>query len=499
MGREGLSLRALATGLALLAGLACRPPVVGVPADPPPAPREFRGLWVATVANIDWPSARDLPPEAQREEALDHIRRARRLGLNAILLQVRPAADALYPSPLEPWTEFLTGTQGRAPEPAYDPLAFWIEACHAEGLELHAWFNPFRAGHPSGTSPLAPGHVRVARPELVRTYGDQVWLDPAEPAAADHSLAVILDVVRRYDVDGVHLDDYFYPYPVKDAAGRKVDFPDAGPWEAYLAAGGTLSRSHWRRAQVDRFIERLYAEVHRVKAHVSVGISPFGLPRPDRRSAGVAGFSQYDELYADVERWLEAGWLDYLAPQLYWKRDTPTRPFLPLLDDWRASNPLGRPIWPGLYTSQTAGPALWPAEEITGQIEAARSREGSLGHLHFSAMALRKNVEGVADRLADLYGGGALVPPAPWLGGTPPPAPQLRLTREGEGYRVAGAGAGPLALWARYGATWRFHRLPGAGGMVPARWGGAALAEVRVSAVGRTGLEGPQVSVEVPI
>ena len=179
------------------------------PGEPPPAPREFRGAWIASVANIDWPSRPGLPAEAQRDEARELVRIARRTGLNALILQVRPAADALYASRLEPWSEYLTGEQGRPPQPPYDPLAFWIDEAHRAGIELHAWFNPYRVRHPSARGPLASGHVANTHPESVRPYGDMLWLDPGDPLAAELALAAILDVVRRYDVDGVHVDDYF--------------------------------------------------------------------------------------------------------------------------------------------------------------------------------------------------------------------------------------------------------------------------------------------------
>ena len=466
---------------------------------PPAAPREFRAAWVATVANIDWPSARGLSAETQQAEARAIIAKARSLGLNALILQVRPAADALYASQLEPWSEYLTGQQGRAPEPRYDPLAFWIEEAHGAGLELHAWFNPYRARHASARSPLAASHVANGHPGLVRTYGDQLWLDPGEPAAAAHVLAVILDVVRRYNVDGVHIDDYFYPYPIQDAAGQKVDFPDEPAWQAFLARGGALSRTDWRRSHVDRLIERIYKEVHREKSYVRVGVSPFGLGRPERRPPGVTGFSQYDELYADAERWLGQGWLDYFVPQLYWTMASPGQPFAPLLDYWRAQNPKGRSVWPGLFTSRTGSADPWPPEEITTQIQLTRSRGGSLGHAHFSMVALMKDYGGIAGRLANVYGGPALVPAAAWLGGAAPPAPSVRLMRSGPDpatVRVAvGTGEAPrlLALWASYGGTWRFFTLPGGGGSLPALGGGKPLVAVVAAAVGRTGLESPRV------
>ncbi|WP_243302228.1 glycoside hydrolase family 10 protein [Geothrix oryzisoli] len=471
------------------------------PANPPPAPREFRAAWVATVANIDWPSRRQEPVEAQQAEVRDIIAKARAIGLNALILQVRPSADALYASPLEPWSEFLTGTQGRPPEPFYDPLAFWIEEAHRAGLELHAWFNPFRVRASSARSASAPNHLSRARPDLVRSYGDQLWLDPGEPGAVDHVVAVILDVVHRYDVDGVHIDDYFYPYPVKNDAGQAVDFPDDPSWRAFRESGGTISRADWRRQNVDRFLERVYREVHREKPYARVGVSPFGLGRPDRRPPGVNGFSQYDELYAHAEVWLERGWVDYLMPQLYWKREAAGQPFGTLLDTWRAQNPKGRPVWPGLFTSRTVAPEPWPAAEIIEQIRLTRSRGGVPGHAHFSMAALRSNAGGIADRLTELYAGPALVPTAEWLGGSTPPPPSVWLQGAKAGateVRVAWTGGGDarlLALWGRYGEAWRFFTLPAGGGALPARSGGQPLESVRAFSVGPTGLESPAAAI----
>ncbi len=473
--------------------------------EPPPAPREFRAAWVATVANIDWPSTRGSSTDLQKGDARDLIAQARSLGLNALILQVRPSADALYASQLEPWSEFLTGEQGKPPDPSYDPLAFWIEEAHHAGIELHAWFNPFRARHPSARSPLAANHVGISRPDLVRTYGDQVWLDPGEPDAVEHVLAVIRDVVRRYDVDGIHIDDYFYPYPIEDPTGQPIDFPDEHSWQAFLAGGGTLSRAEWRRRNVDGFIERLYQEVHREKPLVRVGVSPFGLGRADRRPNGVTGFSQYDEIYADVELWLEQGWLDYLAPQLYWPRSSPGQPFGTLLDYWHTQNPKGRHIWPGLFTSRTGMSDPWPAVEITSQIQLLRTCGDNSGHAHFSLVALKKDYGGITEALAGVYGGPALVPATGWLGGTEPPvppAPSVQLMSsltDPATLRVeltTGEVPWLLAVWGRYGNTWHFFTIPDGTGTLPTHFGGSPLGLVFVSAVGRTGLESPRVAVQ---
>ena len=369
----------------------------------PRATREFRGAWIASVANIDWPSSPGLPVETQQEEARNLVGTARDVGLNALILQVRPAADALYASPFEPWSEYLTGEQGRSPQPFYDPLAFWVDEAHRAGLELHAWFNPYRARHPSAKGALAAQHAANMRPEIVKTYGEYLWLDPGEPAAAGRALAVILDVVRRYDVDGVHIDDYFYPYPVKGADGQEIAFPDDNSWNAYLASGGGLSRPDWRRANVDALVERMYSEVHRQSDRVRVGVSPFGIGRPDRRPPGVTGFSQYDAIYADVERWLENGWMDYLAPQLYWKSDSPGQPFAALLAYWQSQNPRRRDICPGLFTSRIdESENSWTPDDILGQVALARAG-GANGHVHFSLSAIAQNRRGIADRLRAVY------------------------------------------------------------------------------------------------
>jgi uncharacterized lipoprotein YddW (UPF0748 family) len=400
---EGLSRRAALSRIAALLAAGSSGCTTVERATAPAKTREFRGAWIASVANIDWPSRPGLPVEIQQAEIRSLVRTARSVGLNALILQVRPAGDALYASAIEPWSEYLTGEQGRAPQPYYDPLAFWIDEVHRAGIELHAWFNPYRARHPSAKGALSPQHVARARPDIVKAYGDYLWMDPGEPEACDRGLAVILDVVRRYDVDGVHVDDYFYPYPVKDADGKEVAFPDDNSWSAYLARGGRLSRADWRRANVDTFIERLYREVHRVNDRVRVGISPFGLGRPDRRPAGIIGFSQYDSIYADVEKWLENGWMDYLVPQLYWKSDSPGQPFARLLAYWQSQNAHRRDIWPGLFTNRIdASGESWMPEDILGQIGLARAA-GAGGHVHFSMSALAQDRRGIDAKLREAY------------------------------------------------------------------------------------------------
>ena len=268
----------------------------------PSLPREFRGAWIATVNNIDWPSKPGLPITKQKKELTELINAAARLNLNCLIFQVRPACDALYPSKLEPWSEYLTGKMGKAPSPAWDPLAYAINESHRRGLELHAWFNPYRARYKGAKGTPDPNHISRTQPTLVKTYDGYQWLDPAEPAAANHSLSVIMDVVNRYDVDGIHIDDYFYPYPDSE----RTSFPDEISWKK---SNSKLSRKDWRRMHINSFIKRIHNEIHKVKPYVKFGISPFGIWRPGYPEQ-IKGLDAYDELYADARLWLRKGWMD---------------------------------------------------------------------------------------------------------------------------------------------------------------------------------------------
>lgn len=466
--------------------------------DVPPVRREFRAVWVATVSNIDWPSAPGIPAERQKQELLRILDLARDLRLNAVILQVRPQCDALYPSRLEPWSEYLTGRMGRPPEPFYDPLAFAVEQAHARGLELHAWFNPYRALHPSAARPPAATHISQARPDLAQPYGKHVWLDPGERAAQDHSLAVVLDVVRRYDIDGVHFDDYFYPYKEKDEAGREIPFPDGRSWQKYVASGGRLGRDDWRRRNVDEFVRRVAAEVRRAKPRVRFGISPFGIWRPGHPPQ-IKGLDAYAELYADSRKWLREGWVDYLAPQLYWPIEQEAQSYTALLNWWLAENVRRRHVWPGNAAYRVGSNPNFTAEEIIRQIGATREHASATGNIFFSAKSLLQNLGGVSELLkSGPYAEPALVPATPWLDRTPPRAPKVSARR-----RAAGAleitwsprGRERAFVWVvrvREGADWRTEVLPAdsraySSGAVKAHAARPAL--VAVSAVDRSGNE----------
>jgi uncharacterized lipoprotein YddW (UPF0748 family) len=484
---------------------------------PPAAPREFRAAWVSTVANIDWPSRQNLKAPQQQAEAIAILDRAKAMNLNAIVLQVRPSADAIYASPIEPWSEYLTGAQGQAPQPWYDPLKFWVTEAHARGLELHAWFNPYRARHDGARSPAASNHITRSNPSAVRRYGKFMWMDPGEEAASKQTLDVVLDVVRRYDIDGVHIDDYFYPYPIEATPGvagneaaldgrpgvkAELDFPDTPAWERYLARGGKLDRPSWRRENVNELIKDMYQGIHREKSWVRFGISPFGLGRPDRRPPGIVGFSQYDKLYADAELWLQKGWLDYFTPQLYWARSQAPQAYDVLLDYWIGQNPQGRHIWPGLFTSRIgAATKEYQPQEILDQIAATRARPQAGGHVHFSMVALMQNRKGIADQLrTGSYATPALVPATPWLGNVKPGLPRVKAVKSGKGIELnlaAGKANALYTVWARHGDEWKFTVVPATkvDWTVPDDAQLGAVEAVFVAAVDRLGIEGDRVQV----
>ena len=353
------------------------------------AQTEFRGAWVATVYNLDWPSKPGLPAETQKAQLRALLDRAAELKLNAILLQVRPASDALYSSEKEPWSQFLTGQQGESP--GYDPLRFAIEEAHARGIELHAWINPFRAVTNVKT-PLAANHVAKLHPSWTCRVANQLWLDPGEPAARAYVLGVIEDIVRRYDIDGIHIDDYFYPYPLKP---HVVSFPDDATWERYGVKSG-LSRADWRRENINDFVRSMYRTVKAIKPSIRVGISPFGIWRPRVPPTIQAELDAYNELFADSRKWLAEGWCDYLAPQLYWGIQPAKQSFPVLLEWWRAQS-RGTAIWPGIATDRIG--ASRPAKEIINQIALTRRGTDAPGHIHWSMKSLMQNRGGIAELL----------------------------------------------------------------------------------------------------
>jgi len=457
----------------------------------PQVSREFRAAWVATVANISWPSKPGLPVEQQQKEAIALLDFLQSHNFNAVIFQVRPQADALYKSALEPWSYFLTGIQGRAPEPFYDPLQFWIDAAHARGLELHVWLNPYRAHHVSG-GPVSEHSLVKTRPELVVPLKEGYWwFDPSLKATQDHGVNVVMDIVKRYDIDGVHFDDYFYPYP---SYNGNADFPDSLSWAQYQKGGGSLSRSDWRRQSVNTFIQRLYTEIKKEKKYVKFGISPFGIWRPGYPES-VSGFDQYNELYADARLWLNKGWVDYFSPQLYWPVSRLGQSYPVLLGWWTRENTQQRHVWPGISVGRDTSTAN--VTEVINQIMIDRGMQpNSSGVVHWSIASLTRNPR-LATALVDgPYKKPALVPASPWLDADAPQAPRVSLTQQANAVRVSwshtnGNDVFRWVVYYQYGHTWAYMILnqPDHSLELNMQEGPHTLQRVAVSAVDRTGNE----------
>ncbi len=381
--------------------------------------REFRGLWLATVTNVDWPSRAGLSPEQQRAELVEYLDIMEDLHFNALLLQIRPASDALYRTELEPWSRWLTGEADG--DPGYDPLEFAIEEARSRGIEVHAWFNPYRA-LTNKSDAVPEGHVAKMYPQYARTYGRYLWMDPGAEPVQEWIVKVIRDVVARYDVAGVHLDDYFYPYPTP---GQKFD--DSATYAAYVKGSGTMALNEWRRHNIHTLVQRISMEIRALKPGVKFGISPFGLYRPGEPE-GTKGLDQVEAIFSDPKRWLDRGWIDYVTPQLYWKEDSNLK-FSRLLEWWGGANSLRRHIYAGSSLGRID--EGWPISEFEIQVEASRvaaiRERQSLGNIFFGAKVFKgaKGAELQELFKKSIYPEAALPPVMGWLEDAPgPPRPR---------------------------------------------------------------------------
>jgi uncharacterized lipoprotein YddW (UPF0748 family) len=437
------------------------PPVIDIEEIKiPGAPREFRAAWVATVANINWPSKPGLSTAQQQKEALELLDFLQKHNFNAVVFQVRPQADAFYESSLEPWSYFLTGVQGKAPNPYYDPLEFWIQEAHKRGLELHVWLNPYRAHHISGGPVSDKSVVKTKSDLVVHLKQGYWWFDPSRKETQDHGVNVIMDIVKRYEIDGVHFDDYFYPYAVYN---NNEDFPDSLSWNQYVASGGKLSRSDWRRKAVNDFIKRVYDEIKKEKKHVKFGLSPFGIWKPGYPEAIVSGFNQYEELYADAKLWLNEGWIDYFSPQLYWPIVRVGQSFPVLLGWWASENTKKRHLWPGISVGRDTARAV--VNETIGQIMISRGMlPESPGVIHWSISSDTKNPALQKSLLEGPYKKPALIPASPWLDNEAPEAPALAYSEQGDKIKIQWTHTHPndvfkWVVYYRYGNTWDYQIL----------------------------------------
>jgi uncharacterized lipoprotein YddW (UPF0748 family) len=398
----------------------------------PQAQREFRAAWVATVANINWPSKPDLPAETQKQEAIALLDFLQKHNFNAAILQVRPQADALYKSDIEPWSYYLTGVQGKAPEPFYDPLEFWIKEAHDRGIELHVWLNPYRAHHKDGKE-ISDQSIVKKHPELVVYLKEGYWwMDPARKEVQDITNNVVVDLVKRYDIDGVHMDDYFYPYP---SYNKNIDFPDSASWNAYQQSGGKLSRGDWRREAVNKLIERMYKNIKAEKPWVKFGLSPFGIWRPGYPES-IQGFDQYDQLYADAKLWLNKGWIDYFTPQIYWPVNRYAQSFPVLLGWWAAENKMNRHLWPGISVGRDTSDRS--IDETLNQIMIDRGMQPrSKGVVHWSISSVTKNPRLADTLIKSVYNKKALVPASPWLDKKAPQLPVVSTKSENDLMKIS--------------------------------------------------------------
>ena len=394
---------------------------------------EWRAAWIATVNNIDWPARSNLSTARQQADLLAYLDLFKSLNFNAIVFQARPAADAFYASELEPWSLYLNGQQGKAPEPFYDPLDFLTNEAHKRGMEVHVWLNPYRLTQDTANLKAAASkHIYRQHPEWFTVHGRKAYFDPALPQTRDHLCKVVADILRRYDVDGIHMDDYFYP---------NNDFEDATSFAQHGRGYAPEGKMDWRRENVDIVIQQLRDTIKSIKPYVKFGISPFAVwrnKREDPRGSDtkVYGYTNYDHLHADVLKWMEEGWVDYMLPQLYFQIGHPTADFITLAEWWEANrHELGLYAGIGTYKldAKSADKEWHSSDEILRQIDDIRARAGYSGQCYYSAKNFRDNRLGLVQAVATRYPHPALVPPLPGFSTQAPAAPtSAYMSREGE-------------------------------------------------------------------
>jgi uncharacterized lipoprotein YddW (UPF0748 family) len=415
--------------------------------------RELRAAWIATVKNIDWPSQSGLGAHEQQAEYVRLLDLLKSVGMNAVIVQVRPTADAFYPSSYEPWSEYLSGKQGRSPEPYYNPLAFMIQEARRRGLEFHAWFNPYRASMEDSVG-FAQTHPIHKHTEWFLKYGGKWYYDPGHPEAQEFVLQSIMETVKHYDLDAVHFDDYFYPYRIANEV-----FPDSCSFASYAA--GYHNVDDWRRSNVDFFVRELSRRVRQEKPHVKFGISPFGVWRNQDKdpegSQTKAGQTNYDDLYADVLKWLKEGWIDYVAPQLYWHIGFEVADYTVLLD-WWSKHSYGRHLYIGQAVYRIGGKGWENPEELANQITLNRTYDEVKGSMYFSAKIFLQDKLDVNARMRTIYPYPALIPPMDWIDAKPPAAPAPQHVSGSPERGVSLTWADSIVTDASYYVVYRFER-----------------------------------------
>ncbi len=400
--------------------------------------REMRAVWIATFKGIDFPRKRKMSVVAMKKDLTEMLNMHSKNGINAVVFQVRAAADAFYKSNYEPWSQWLAGQQGQPTDPYFDPLEFLTRESHSRGMEFHAWFNPYRALADTGRTVPDSLHITQTKPEWFIAYGRNLYFDPGIPEVRDYIIQVILDVVRRYDIDAVHFDDYFYPYKIKDE-----EFPDTVSFKKYGADFNEEDIGDWRRENISQLISRLNDSIKATKSYVKFGVAPFGVWRnkskDPRGSATRGGAPSYDVLYADVLKWLENGWIDYVAPQIYWHIGFKIADYKILLE-WWSKNSYGKQVYIGNAAYKIDKESKYKAwqnpDELPNQIAMARMNSKIHGNMFFSSKVFKKNHNGISDRLEkEIYRTPALIPTMNWIDNKPPETPvNLKRKKKKAGY-----------------------------------------------------------------
>jgi uncharacterized lipoprotein YddW (UPF0748 family) len=416
--------------------------------------RELRAAWIATVVNIDWPSRKGLSAQQQQEEYVKLLDLLKSVGMNAVIVQVRPSADAFYPSSYEPWSEYLSGEQGRSPEPYYNPLTFMIQQAKQRGLEFHAWFNPYRVSM-KDTMNFVDTHPIHKHPEWFLKYGGKWYYDPGHPEAQEYVLQSILETVKHYDLDAVHFDDYFYPYRIANEA-----FPDSSSYASY-GKEVYANVDDWRRNNVNFFVQELSSRIKREKPHVRFGISPFGVWRnkdkdPDG-SETQAGQTNYDDLYADVLKWLKEGWIDYVTPQLYWHIGFKVADYTVLLD-WWSKHSYGKHLYVGQAVYRVGGKGWENPDELLNQVNLNRNYTEVKGSMYFNSKTFIADKQGVNAKMNQMYRYPALIPSMSWIDAKPPAVPVLKNAGGSQGSGVHLSWFDSIDTDASYYVIYRFKK-----------------------------------------
>lgn len=400
-----------------------------------PPKREMRGVWIASVLNIDWPSTKGLSSTAQQKHYTWILDEHQQIGINAVFVQVRASADAFYESPHEPWSEWLTGSQGKNPEPYYDPLLFMLGEAHQRGMEFHAWLNPYRASIGENAGKMHTSHPTQKYPHWIVDFGGQKILNPGLPEVQDYIIEIVKDIVLRYDIDGIHLDDYFYPYPKKDAV-----FNDDATYRKY--GKGFKNKAEWRRNNVSVLVEKIAKTISKLKPHVKFGISPFGVWRNKNSdpsgSPTEAKITCYDDVYADVRYWLAQGWIDYVAPQVYFQiehKDIPYRE----VTKWWIKNTFGKHLYLGQGVYKIENEWNGDFKQIPRQMNFNRKQKQIQGSIFFSSKSLTRNYGNLQDTLREnYYRYPALIPPMTWKSSKrPAPPSKMELTNSKNGVLIS--------------------------------------------------------------